>query len=154
MKSRTDLSTQEIESIINDTEACHVAMVDAEGMPYVLPFNFGFREGRLYIHSGPEGKKIDVWRRNPNVCVAFSSDYKMRIQNEAVACSYSMRYRSVLIHGKVSQIDNLEEKKRVLDIIMAKYSGKDDFTYSLPALTNVNVFEIAIGKIEGRAYGY
>ena len=78
----------------------------------------------------------------------------MRIQNEAVACSYSMRYRSVLIHGKVSPIDDLEDKKKVLNIVMMKYTGKNDFSYSLPAITKVKVFEIFIDRVEGRTYGY
>ena len=154
MKSRSDLTKADIESIINGTEVCHVSMIDNDGKPYVLPFNFGYRDGKLYIHSGPEGKKIDIWKNNPNVCVAFSNGYQMRIQNESVACSYSMRYRSALIHGKIIQIDDIEDKKKVLNIVMAKYSGKEDFTYSLPAITNVKVFEIIIDKMEGRVYGY
>lgn len=154
MKSRSDLTQSDIETIINGTEICHVSMVDNDGKPYVLPFNFGYSNGRLYIHSGPEGKKIEIWNKNPNVCVAFSNGYQMRIQNESVACSYSMRYRSVLVHGRVSQIDDIDAKKSILNIVMLKYTGKDNFTYSLPAVTNVKVFEILIDKIEGRSYGY
>jgi nitroimidazol reductase NimA-like FMN-containing flavoprotein (pyridoxamine 5'-phosphate oxidase superfamily) len=131
-----------------------VAMVDMNGKPYVLPFNFGYKDGRLYIHSGPEGKKIDIWKKNPEVCVSFSSDYKMNVRHEDVACSYSMKYKSVLIHGTVKFIDDLDEKARVLNIIMEKYSGRADFTYGKPALVNVAVFEIEPNKIESRAYLY
>lgn len=154
MKSRSDLTKSDIDSIINGSEVCHVSMIDNDGLPYVLPFNFGYREGKLYIHSGADGKKIEIWKQNPTVCVAFSNGYQMRIQNESVACSYSMRYRSVLIHGKIQQIDEVDEKKRVLNIIMAKYTGKEDFEYSIPAISNVKVFEIVYEKTEGRSYGY
>ena len=154
MKSRSDISQSEIDKIINDSIVCHVAMIDKEGMPYVLPFNFGYNNGKLYIHSAPEGKKIEAWKSNPNVCIAFSTDYQMRIQNEKVACSYSMRYRSVLIHGIINPILNYDQKVEVLNIIMGKYSDKKDFTYSRPAVENVNVYEIKIHKVEGRIYGY
>jgi uncharacterized protein len=154
MKPRVDLPQDEIDQIINSCEACMVGMVDLEGKPYVLPFNFGYKGGRLYIHSGPEGKKIEIWKSNPSVCVSFSSHYKMNIRHEDVACSYSMKYKSVLIHGKVSFIKDLDEKARVLNVIMEKYSGRADFNYGTPALENVGVFEILIEKIESRAYLY
>lgn len=154
MKPRVNLPQEEIEQIINACEACLIGMIDLEGDPYVLPFNFGYKEGKLYIHSGPEGKKIDIWKKNPKVCVSFSSDYKMNIRHENVACSYSMKYRSVLMHGSINQVSNLEEKARILNVIMEKYSGRADFNYGKPALENVSVFELVIDKVESRAYLY
>ena len=154
MKSRSDVSQREIEQVISGAIVCHVSMIDTEGKPYVLPFNFGYKDGKLYIHCAPEGKKIEIWKNNPKVCVAFSTDYEMRIQNEKVACSYSMKYRSVLIHGEVVAINDYDDKINVLNIVMQKYTGKSDFTYSKPAVENVKVFEIKVDRIEGRVYGY
>ena len=154
MKPRINLPQEEIDQIINSCEACVIGMIDIDGNPYVLPFNFGYKEGKLYIHSGPEGKKIDIWKENPKVCVSFSSDYKMNIRHDNVACSYSMKYRSVLIHGSIVQVENVDEKVRILNIIMEKYSGRADFTYGKPALENVSVFEIVINSVESRAYLY
>jgi uncharacterized protein len=154
MKSRSGISQQEIDQIINGSIVCHIAMIDNEGLPYVIPFNFGYKEGRLYIHTAPEGKKIEIWKNNPKVCVAFSTDYEMRIQNEKVACSYSMKYRSVLIHGELMPVNEADSKIQVLNTVMKKYAGKSDFEYSKPALDNVKVFEIKINGVEGRVYGY
>jgi hypothetical protein len=154
MKSRPILKKDEIDAVIDGTQVCHVAMVDPEDGPYVLPFNFGYHNSKLFIHSGPEGKKIKIWERDSRVCVAFSTGYEMRIQNPEVACSYSMRYRSLLLYGKVKQIFDRQEKEQILNIVMEKYTGRRDFTYSTPALDNVSVFEIDIEKVEGRAYGY
>ena len=154
MKSRSTINQDEIDQIINGTIACHVSMVDNDGLPYVLPFNFGYKEGRLYIHCAPEGKKIEIWKNNPKVCVAFSANYEMRIQSETVACSYTMRYKSVLIHGELIPICDYESKIKVLEIVMEKYSGKSNFSYSRPAVDNVKVFEVKINKVEGRVYGY
>jgi len=154
MNSRFNLSQAEIDQIINDSIVCHVSMVDTNGSPYVLPFNFGYKKGKLYIHCAPEGKKIKIWEANPRVCIAFSTDYKMRIQNETVACSYSMRYKSVLIYGTLHPITDNNEKIDILNIVMEKYTGKTNFTYSTPAVNNVKVFEIKSEKIEGKIYGY
>jgi nitroimidazol reductase NimA-like FMN-containing flavoprotein (pyridoxamine 5'-phosphate oxidase superfamily) len=154
MKSRSGISQREIDLIINKTIVCHVAMVENEGIPYVLPFNFGYKDGRLFIHCAPEGKKIEVWKHNPRVCVAFSSDYEMRIQSEKVACSYSMKYRSVLVHGELKAITSYDDKINVLEIFMEKYAGKTNFSYNRPAVDNVKVFEVIIDRVEGRVYGY
>lgn len=154
MKPRTNLSQKEIDEIINNCDVCTVGMVDLDGSPYVLPFNFGYKDGKLYLHSGPEGKKIDVWKKNPQVCVSFSTDYEMNIRHENVACSYSMKYKSVLIHGGIVQVQDLDCKAKILNIIMEKYSGRSDFSYSRPALENVSVFEIKTEKIESRNYLY
>ncbi len=154
MNSRFNLTQEEINQIINDSIVCHVSMVDQDSSPYVLPFNFGYKDNRLYLHCAPEGKKIKIWESNPRVCVAFSTDYKMRVQNENVACSYTMRYKSVLIYGKVIAISGYNEKIDVMNIFMEKYSGRKDFTYNSPAINNVKVFEILIDKIEGKIYGY
>jgi hypothetical protein len=154
MKSKSNLPETEVNQVIEKAIVCNIGMIDASGNPYVLPFNFGYRHGRLYIHCAPHGKKIDAWDKNPRVCVAFSTDYEMRVQNESVACSYSMRYRSVLIHGVVSPITEYDGKIQALNIIMEKYSGKSDFTYNRPAVENVKVFEIIIDRIESRSYGY
>ncbi|MEW5846189.1 MAG: pyridoxamine 5'-phosphate oxidase family protein [Bacteroidota bacterium] len=154
MKSRTIAQQSEIEQVINSTEVCHVSMVDLDGKPYVLPFNFGFHDGIVYLHSGPEGKKIEIWKKNPSVCLAFSSDYHLRYQHQDVACSYSMKYRSVLVYGEIQEICDLDEKKQCMNIIMKKYTGRDDFEYSFPALKNVKVFRVKPEKIEGKAYGY
>ena len=154
MKSRSGISQREIDQIINGSIVCHIAMIDNSGLPYVLPFNFGYKEGRLFIHCAPEGKKIEIWKNNPKVCIAFSTDYEMRIQNEKVACSYSMKYRSVLVHGELIPITEYDEKINVLNIVMGKYATKTDFTYSKPAVENVKVFEVKMDRVEGRVYGY
>lgn len=154
MKARTLTQESEIEQVINSTEVCHIGMVGLDGKPYVLPFNFGYHNGTLYIHSGPEGKKVDIWKRNPCVCVAFSSDYFLRYQHKDVACSYSMKYRSVLLFGKVEEVVDFDEKKRIMNIIMKKYTNNDNFNYSLPAIKNVKVFMIKPDRVEGKAYGY
>jgi len=128
-------------------------MVDEEGLPYMIPMNFGFREGIIYMHGAQHGKKISILRKKPSVCVNFSTDHLLRYQNEEVACSWSMKYRSVLVYGKAEFITVMEEKIAALDIIMAQYSDKA-FKFNPPSIREVNVWKIVIDKMEGRAFGY
>lgn len=154
MKTKFLQKIQEIEEIINQCEVCYLAMADNDNTPYVLPFNFGYESNTIYLHSAPVGKKMNILKTNNKVCVAFSTDHEIYGQHKDVACSYSMKSRSVVAFGKVVFIEDLEEKKRVLNLIMKKYTGRDDFTYSTPAITNVCVYKVMIEQITGKERGY
>jgi nitroimidazol reductase NimA-like FMN-containing flavoprotein (pyridoxamine 5'-phosphate oxidase superfamily) len=74
-----DLSDQEMEDLLRSETigrlGCHAA-----GMTYVVPVAYVFEGGYVYSHS-PEGRKIRMMRRNPEVCfevdrVASIDDWK------------------------------------------------------------------------------
>lgn len=152
MKNRKVTLKEELERIILKCDVCNLSMVDGN-LPYVIPMNFGYADDKIYFHSSKEGRKIDILRRNTNVCISFSTDHQLRYQSENVACSYSMKYRSVLAKGNVSFIDSMEEKEEALSIIMKNYSDLD-FAFNMPAVRDVAVFVVNIETLEGRAYGY
>jgi len=153
MRRRDINSETELLDIIKRCQACHLAMVDEDGLPYTIPMNFGFREGIIYMHGAQLGKKISILRKKPSVCINFSTDHLLRYQNEEVACSWSMKYRSVLVYGKAEFITGTDEKIAALDIIMAHYSDKS-FKFNPPSILEVSVWKIRIDKMEGRAFGY
>ncbi|MEI6888630.1 MAG: pyridoxamine 5'-phosphate oxidase family protein [Bacteroidales bacterium] len=153
MRSRSITQDHEILEIIRHCQWCHLAMVDSGGNPYVIPMNFGFRDNILYMHGAQHGKKISILHQNPSVCVNFSTDHALRYQNEDVACSWSMKYRSVLVYGKAVFITEPEEKIAALKIVMAQYKEKE-FTFNPPSIREVNVWKIVVEKTEGRAFGY
>jgi len=142
----------EIEKIINSVDVCNIAMVDGD-KPYVLPFNFGYRDKIIYIHSGPGGRKTTVLKKNNNVCISFERDGELHFVSEGVACSYSMKFRSVIAEGKLQFIEDFDEKVEALNIIMKHYTKKE-FEYSSPAVHGVCVMKIVIEKISGRKRGY
>ncbi|MHC1706185.1 MAG: pyridoxamine 5'-phosphate oxidase family protein [Bacteroidales bacterium] len=153
MKARVLQKQEDFDAIIRSCQVCHVAMVDAEGLPYVLPMNFGYLEGIVYLHSAQHGKKMDILRTKPDVCVAFSTDYVLRYQNEEVACSWSMKYKSVLVYGKVEFVEDTAAKTDAMNIIMKHYAGKE-FPYNMPAIREVCVYKVIPGRFTGRVYGY
>lgn len=153
MKNRTLTHKPELEGIIARCQFCNLAMADSDGKPYVIPMNFGYREDTVYLHGSKTGKKNDILSENPYVCLSFSTDHELRYVNEEVACSWSMRYRSVLVYGRVEFIDDMKDKVDGLNIIMGHYSDRE-FTYNDPAVRDVRVYRVVIDRMEGRAYGY
>lgn len=153
MHHRFITDQKEIDEIISRCEVCYVSMVDENNLPYVLPFNFGYKEGVIFLHSSKKGLKIDILRKNPSVCIAFSTDHKLRHQSEQVACSYSMKYRSVLAYGKVEFIDDIDQKVEFLNTFMTHYSDRD-FQYNAPALREVCTYKVKVEKFTAKIYGY
>ncbi len=153
MKTRILTFKPEIENIIRKCEVCYTGMVDEENMPYVIPMNFGYHNNNIYLHSAQTGKKISILTKNPNVCVVFSTDHELRYVNEHVACSWGMKYRSILAYGKVEFIEDYDEKITALNCIMKNYSEKE-FTYKQPAIIDVKVYKVVVDKFEGRVHGY
>ena len=139
-----------IEAIINRALVCRVALCD-DAQPYVIPVNFGYNDGCLYIHSAPEGKKLDILRRNPKVAFEVDIDHALVAGNEP--CSYTFNYRSVVGFGTAAILHNPSEKRKGMDAIVSHYAGSNGI-YPEDALAKVTVVRIEISSMTGRQTGY
>ena len=138
---------QEIEGIFNKAHIIHLAMVD-QGRPYVIPLNFGYQDNKIYFHCAPKGRKIDILKQNSEVCFELVGDYK--IVDHDSACNWTCHYESIIGYGTCSFIQDGDEKKRALDIIMNQYSNAD-WSYNEKSIRGTTVVEIAIQEITGKS---
>jgi uncharacterized protein len=153
MKARAISEKKELVEVIQRCRYCHLSMVDLLGKPYVIPMNFGFKDDVIYLHGAQHGKKIDILHQHPDVCINFTTDHLLRYQHEEVACSWSMKYRSVLCYGQAEFILEPEEKIAAFHIVMAQYTN-GEFKFNPPSIREVNVWKVNMVRFEGRAYGY
>lgn len=151
MKTFPITDSEVIERLIRTCKTCYVGMVDGD-RPYVLPMNFGFAKGVIYLHSAPEGHSLEVLERNPHVCITFCTNPKLIKQHPDVACSYRMQGASVLCRGKVEFVEDMAQKREALDCIMAQYSSKQ-FKYGEPAVRNVKVWRVEVDEITAKEFG-
>lgn len=152
MKTITHLDQHLIESVIRECDICFIGMVDKDNIPYVLPMNFGYQDGIVYLHSAQEGRSIEILQEKPNICIAFNSKNEFVHQHPDVACSYRMRSKSVIAWGKVRFEEDTHKKINALNIIMKQYSGKP-FQYSDPAVKNVKIWCVKLEKITCKEFG-
>jgi uncharacterized protein len=151
-KRRIILKETEKEEIISKCDCCYIGMVDENNHPYVLPYNFGYKDKCIYLHSGQTGKKIEILKKNNRVCAVFSISQGMSAQNEDVACSYIWSYKSVICYGRVEFIEDYEKKVEALNMIMKHYIQRD-FTYSAPSVNNVLVYKVVVEEMTGKEFG-
>ncbi|OPY11033.1 MAG: Pyridoxamine 5'-phosphate oxidase [Syntrophaceae bacterium PtaB.Bin038] len=137
---------QEIRDILQQAPVCRLGLSDGR-FPYVVPMSFGMRNGRLYLHSAGEGKKIDLIRKNNRVC--FEVDVGARVAGGDSPCRWSMKYRSVIGFGTARLLEDGGEKRAGLDAIMAHYGGPEG-PYDGNALDRACVIEITIESMTGK----
>lgn len=147
-KQRQEIRDQGIlEEILSKQIICRLSMVD-EGRPYIIPVNYGFRDGCLYIHSAPEGKKIDLLHRNPEVC--FEVEDRVEITRGERACDWSTRYRSVVGYGTVEILPDDESRQEGLEILMTQHGAPDLREFDPGPMHRMVILKIRINSMTGK----
>jgi len=152
LRNREIKKLSEKEDIINEAEVCTVAMVKGKE-PYVLPFNFAYRDEIIFLHCDTVGLKLDILRENPSVCINFNTGNELFYRHKQVGCSWGMKYKSVNASGQVEFVDDYDEKYSVMKLFMLKYAG-DDYEFSEPSIRNVVIMKIKVKEFTGKKYGY
>ena len=147
-KSRQEISDpMTLEEILRRQIVCRLAMVD-RGKPYIVPVNFGYKEGCLYIHSAPEGKKIDLLRQNPEIC--FEVEEVLEIIKGEKACDWSTRYRSVVGYGKAEILSDEASKQEGLEVIMAQHGAPQLKAFNPANMGRMVLIKIRISSMSGK----
>lgn len=122
-------------------------MLDGD-RPYIIPFNYGYREGCIYIHSAPEGKKIELLRKHPEVC--FEVEDIMEITKGERACDWSTRYRSVVGYGEVEILSDEASKQQGLEVIMAQHGAPELVEFNSKNLGRMVILKLTISSMTGK----
>ena len=137
---------QQILDILDKAKVLHLGLaVDNE--PYVVPMNYGYTmEGGklvLYLHSAVRGKKLDMIRANSRVF--FEIDCDIMPFEGKVPCQYGLVYSSIMGRGTAQIVEDVEEKKQAMTILMKTQTGKDfsfeDRLVSIVAVIRIDVEE-------------
>jgi nitroimidazol reductase NimA-like FMN-containing flavoprotein (pyridoxamine 5'-phosphate oxidase superfamily) len=136
----------EIEEILKRRKVCHIALCK-ENEPYVVPMNYAWRDGTLYLHSAREGKKVEFARQNPYISFCVVSEWE--VVEGPVPCSWTTHYRSVMGSGRVEFVEDAAEKAAALEIFMEHYT-KGPFEFPKAALDRVLVWKIRADSLTGK----
>ncbi len=141
---------EEIVEIIEKAPVCRLGLC-RDNVPYVVPLNFGYRDGCLYLHCAKEGKKMEMIRANPRVC--FEIDIDVEVIQADQPCDWGMKYASVIGFGTAFVLEDPEEKQRGLDAIMEHYSSKPAQPYPESFLKHTAVIRVEVEEMTGKKSG-
>jgi len=138
-----------IEEILRRATVCRLGLCEGN-QPYVVPVCYGYEENALYIHCGPEGQKLEMLRKNNNVCFEVDIDNKL-IKTER-PCRWGFNYKSVIGFGKAVLIEDSESKRKALDIILRQFLA-DSFDYPEETIHKTTIIKIEIESMTGKQSG-
>lgn len=100
--------------ILDEAFLCHVGFV-ADGQPFVIPTSFGRKDANLYIHGSAASRMLRQLKESVPVCVTVTLLDGLVLARSVF--NHSMNYRSVVILGKATLVDDPEEKLSALRIL-------------------------------------
>lgn len=137
----------QIEAMLLRAEYLQLALWDGQA-PYIVPMNFGYKDGAIFVHGSFAGKRGECLRCCPKV--AFSAVAAHTLVRKLGACGYTSHYQSVSGTGQARLIVDPAEKIRGLDVIMAHYDGPQGF-YDEKVLGTTDVLRIDVERLTGKA---
>lgn len=136
-----------IDALIREGRICRLGLCDGDE-PYVVPLCYGYDGTSFYFHAAQSGRKLEILRRNPKVCVEI--DVVRRTVEAEQACDWGLRYQSVIAQGVATILEDPAEKKHGLAVLMAQFAPGKTFVFPDAAVAATAVIRVRIDRISGK----
>ena len=111
LPKRGEYGREGIYQILDEGFVCHVGFV-VEGQPFVIPTGYGRAGDTLYIHGAQASRMLRTLRDGIEVCLTVTLVDGMVMARSAF--HHSMNYRSVVVFGRASVVEDRAEKWEAL----------------------------------------
>lgn len=115
-KKKLAISQEDIQSILKNGEYGVLATVGEDVYPYATPISYVYMNDNVYFHSSLKGHKVDNMSNNPRVSLCVVENHG------AIPDKFDVSYKSVILFGRVSEVQD-DEKKEVFVGMLKKYSS-------------------------------
>jgi len=100
--------------ILDEGFLCHAGFV-VDGQPFVIPTSYGRKDATLYIHGSAASRMLRQFKEGVPVCITVTLLEGLVLARSIF--NHSMNYRSVVVLGKATLVDDPEEKLAALRIL-------------------------------------
>ena len=119
-----------IDEVIESCDCIRLGL-NAEDGAYIVPLSFGYapeEPAKFYFHSATEGRKVSMIGSGTKA--GFEMDSAHRLGEAELGCKHTYFFKSVIGTGFVRPVEDLDEKKRALTLIMAHYRKDRAFSFT------------------------
>jgi uncharacterized protein len=100
--------------ILDEGFLCHAGFV-VDGQPFVIPTSYGRKEATLYIHGSAASRMLRQLKDGVPVCITVTLLEGLVLARSIF--NHSMNYRSVVVLGKATLVDEPTEKLEALRLL-------------------------------------
>lgn len=147
------MSDEQTIKFLKKAKVAHVATVDQDGYPYVIPLIYYFNgKDKVYLHTGNlrQSHFVENIIHNPKVSIEVSEMGDIH-PGKKYACQSALVYASVVLFGQIKKIDDDAKKEWFFDRLLEKYGNPEwNFEKGYPALPKIDLFEVQIEKMTGK----
>jgi uncharacterized protein len=93
--------------ILDEGFLCHAGFV-VDGQPFVIPTSYGRKDSSLYIHGSAASRMLRQMKDGVPVCITVTLLDGIVLARSIF--NHSMNYRSVVVLGKATLVDDPQEK--------------------------------------------
>ena len=111
LPNRAEYDRTAVFQILDEAFICHVGFV-ADGKPVVIPTSYGRIGDDLYVHGSAASRMLRSLEQGIDVCVTVTLIDGLVLARSAF--HHSINYRSVVIFGKATLVNDPDEKIRAL----------------------------------------
>lgn len=108
---RASYDRASVHAILDEGFLAHVGFVDKD-WPMVIPMIYGRIDDTLYLHGAKAARFAKTLGKGVPVCIEVTLVDALVLARSAFHSS--MNYRSVVVHGMARQVQDADEKTRVL----------------------------------------
>jgi nitroimidazol reductase NimA-like FMN-containing flavoprotein (pyridoxamine 5'-phosphate oxidase superfamily) len=150
LPARGAYDRETVHAILDEGLICHVGFV-FEGSPFVIPTGYGRDGDRLLIHGSSASRMLRALSAGAEACLTVTIVDGLVLARSAF--HHSMNYRSVVVLGKGTRIDDVDAKMEALRRISERLvPGRWD-EVRLPTAQEIkatSVLEFAIGEASAK----
>jgi uncharacterized protein len=100
--------------ILDEGFLCHVGFT-VDGQPFVIPTSYGRKDANLYIHGSAASRMLRQMKEGVPVCITVTLLDGLVLARSVF--NHSMNYRSVVVLGKATLVDDPKEKLSALRVL-------------------------------------
>jgi len=115
LPERGSYDAEPARAILDEGIVAHVGLAGEHG-PVVIPMLYARDGDRLLLHGSPASRLLRTAARGVDVCVTVTLIDGLVLARSAF--HHSVNYRSVVVYGRAERIEDLDERRAALDVLV------------------------------------
>jgi uncharacterized protein len=118
MSERGQYDRSVVHAVLDEGFVAHVGLATDDG-PVVIPMLYARDGDRVLVHGSPASRLLRTGARGLDMCLTVTLVDGLVLARSAF--HHSVNYRSVVVMGRASRIDDLDERRAALEVLVESF---------------------------------